>query len=133
MQDTDVGWAQRVVDRWSVKKSVPAPRVITVPTGMDIPLSGYLDSLIIVNEKAWDRLDFPGKLLLLADPFSYHVQCSSERITTDDEISQLASELVVTEVELWSDATGVRMTRLMSLKSISKLMKLMEARLATRQ
>lgn len=132
MQDADVVWAQNVVDRWSTKKSVPAPRVTTIPTDEEVPLSGYRDSAIILNQKVWDKLDLAGKLLLLADPFSYHVRCASGTVTTDEEMSELARELIVLEVELWSDATGVRMTRLMKIEAISKLMSLLKARPAGR-
>lgn len=128
MKDADVAWAQNVVNRWSIKKSVPAPQVMAIPTSEEIPLSGYRDSTIILNEKAWDKLDLAGKLLLLADPFSHHVQCASGTVTTDEEMGELAGELVVLEVELWSDATGVGMTQLMRIKTISKLMNLLEAR-----
>jgi len=30
MQDTDVAWAQSVVNRWATEKAVPAPRVMTI-------------------------------------------------------------------------------------------------------
>ena len=128
MEDRDVTWAQNVVDRWSVKKAVPAPRVATISTSEEIALSGYQNSTIILNEKAWNRQDLAGKILLLADPFSYHVQCASGTEPDDEKADELARELVVYEVELWSDATGVKMTRLMKTKTINNLMSLLEAR-----
>ena len=130
MEDRDVTWAQNVVDRWSVKKAVPAPRVTTISTSEEIALSGYQNPTIILNEKAWDKQELVGKILLLADVFSYHAQCASGAEPDDEKASELAHELVLLEVELWSDATGVRMTRLMNIKTISKLMSLLEARYA---
>jgi hypothetical protein len=32
MKDRDVAWAQNIVERWSVKKAVPAPMVTTIST-----------------------------------------------------------------------------------------------------
>lgn len=130
MEDRDVTWAQNVVDRWSVKKEVPAPRVTTISTSEEIALSGYQNPTIILNEKAWDKQELVGKILLLADAFSYHARCASGAEPDDEKASELAHELVLLEVELWSDATGVRMTRLMNIKTISKLMSLLEARYA---
>jgi hypothetical protein len=40
-------------------------------------LWGYKDATIILSEKAWDKQELPGRILLLADPFSYHVQWAS--------------------------------------------------------
>ena len=128
MEGRDVMWAQNIVDRWSVKKAVPAPRVTPISTSEKITLSGYQNSTIILNEKAWDKQDLAGKILLLADPFSYHVQCASGTEPDDEKADELARELVVYEVELWSDATGVKMTRLMKIKTISKLISLLEPR-----
>lgn len=128
MENRDVTWAQNVVDRWSVKKAVLVPRVTTISRSREIALSGYRDSTVIVNEKAWDKQDLAGKILLLADPFSYHVQCASGTEPDDEKADELARELVVYEVELWSDATGVKMTRLMKIKTISKLISLLEPR-----
>lgn len=130
MEDRDVTWAQNVVDRWSVKKEVPAPRVTTISTSEEIALSGYQNPTVILNEKAWDKQELVGKILLLADAFSYHAQCASGAEPDDEKASELAHELVLLEVELWSDATGVRMTRLMNIKTISKLMSLLETRYA---
>ena len=132
MQDGDVEWARNVVDRWSTKKAVPAPRVTTTPTSEEIALSGYQDSTIILNEEAWVKLELAGKLLLLADPFSYHVRCVSDTVNTDEEMSELARELIVLEVELWADATGVGMTKLMRMKSVGKLRDLLNTRSAGR-
>jgi len=128
MEDRDVTWGQNVVDRWSVRNAVPAPSVTTISTSEEITLSGYRDSTVIVNEKAWDKQDLAGKILLLADPFSYHVQCASGAEPDNEKASELAQELVLLEFELWSDATGVRMTRLMKTKTINNLMSLLEAR-----
>ena len=128
MEDRDVMWAQKVVDRWSIKKAVPAPKVTTISTSDEITLSGYQDSTIILNERAWDKEDLAGKILLLADPFSYHIQCALGHEPDEEKADELARELVVYEVELWSDATGVKMTRLMNIKTISKLISLLEAR-----
>ena len=128
MKEGDLTWAQNVIDRWSVKKAVPPPMVTTIATGEEIPLSGYIDSTIIVNGKAWAKHDMLGKLLLLADAFSYHVQCVSGIESDDEKARELAGERVVLEVEVWADATGVQMTRLMKIRSISKLMSLLEAR-----
>jgi len=132
MRDADVEWAQNVVDRWSTKKGVPSPKVMSVPTSGEIKLSGYQDSTIIVNGRSWDRLELAGKLLLLALPFGHHVQAVSETVPDDNEIRDMTRELVVIEVELWSDATGVQMTRLMNMKSISKLLSLQNAGPAAR-
>ena len=132
MQDTDVAWAKSVIDRWATKKAVPAPRVTTTAESETIELSGYQDSTIFVNGKAWDKLELAGKLLLLADPFSYHVRCVSDTVYTDKEMSGLARELIVLEVELWSDATGVAMTKLMRTKSVSKLVDLLDVGSAAR-
>lgn len=132
MNNADVAWAQNVIDRWSVKKSVPAPTVTTIAKSEEIPLSGYIDFTIIVNGEAWVKHDMLEKILLLAKPFSYHVQCTSGAEFDKEKASELASELVLLEVELWSDATGVRMTRLMKIKPISKLMSLLRARPAGR-
>jgi len=132
MEDRDVTWAQNVVDRWSVQKEVPAPRVTTISTSEEITLSRYQDSTIIVNEKAWDKQELAGKILLLANPFSYHVQCASGT-EPDEKAWELARELVVLEVELWSEATGVRITRLMKIKTINNLMSLLDARPARRR
>ena len=127
MQENDVAWAQSVIDRWAIKKAVPAPRVKTTAESETIELSGYQDSAIFVNGKAWDKLELAGKLLLPADPFSYHVRCVSDAVNTDEEMSDLARGLIVLEVELWSDATGVAMTKLMRTKSVSKLVGLLDA------
>ena len=133
MENSDVTWDQNVIDRWSVKKAVPAPRVTTVSKSEEITLSGYQNSTIILNEKAWGKQELVGKILLLAQPFSRHVQCVSSTELDDKEESELAGELVLLEVELWSDATGVRMTRLMNIKTISKLMSLLESQHAGRR
>ena len=133
MEDRDVTWAQNIVDRWSVKKAVPLPRLTTISTSEEIALSGYQDSTIILNEKAWDKQDLLGKILLLADAFSYHAQCASGAEPDDEKVSELAHELVLLEFELWSEATGVRMTRLMKIKTINDLMSLLEARPARRR
>jgi len=126
MEDRDVMWAQKVVDRWSIKKAVPAPKVTTISTSDEITLSGYQDSTIILNERAWDKEDLAGKILLLADSFSYHIQCALGHEPDEERSDELARELVVYEVELWSDATGVQMRKLMKIKTISKLMNLLE-------
>lgn len=132
VQDLDMSWAQNVIDRWSVKKSVPAPSVTTIAMSKEIPLSGYIDSTIIVNEEAWIKHDMMGKILLLADGFTYHLQCTSGAEFDKERAFELTTELVLLEVELWSDATGVRATGLMKIKSISKLMSLLRGRPAGR-
>jgi len=38
MQDADVAWAQNLVNRWATKQAVPAPTVITVPSGKEITI-----------------------------------------------------------------------------------------------
>ena len=121
MQDADLEWAQRVINRWSIKKAVPAPKVTMIPPCEEIPLSGYQASTVIVNQKAWDKEDLLGKIMLLANPFGYHVQRISGAETDDKEAWELAHELVVVEVELQADARGVSSTRLMRLKSIADL------------
>jgi hypothetical protein len=126
MEDRDVMWAQKVVDRWSIKKGVPAPKVTTISTSDENTLSGYQNSTIILNERALDKEDLAGKILLLADPFGYHIQCALGHEPDEEKADELARELVVYEVELWSDATGVQMRQLMKIKTISKLMSLLE-------
>ena len=121
IERNDVLWAQRVIDRWAIKKAVPTPMVTTIATGDEIPLSGYLDSTIIVNGKAWNKNDILGKLLLLADAFSYHVQHVSGVAPDDEKASQLACELVLLEIELLADARGTNMTRVMNTKRIADL------------
>jgi hypothetical protein len=132
VEESDIAWAQNVVDRWSVKTAVPAPSVTTISTSKEITLSAYQNSTIIVSEKAWDRQNLSGKLLLLANPFGYHVQSFSNTKHNDERAWELIRELVVLEVELWSDATGVKMAQLMKIKTIKNLMCLLAARPAAR-
>ena len=133
MEDSDVTWARRVIERWAIRKAVPAPRVTTISTAKERMLSGYQNNAIILYEKAWDKEKLPGKIMLLADPFSYHIQCALGHEPDDEKADELARALAVYEVELWSDATGVKMTRLMKIKRISKLMTLVEPRPASRR
>jgi len=53
-------------------------------------------------------------------------------VNTDEEMRELAREIIVPEFELWLDATGVRITKLMQIKTVSKLASLRQARLTTR-
>lgn len=104
----------------------------TTPKSEETALSGYQDSTIILNEKAWVKLELAGKLLLLADPFNYHVRCVSDSVNTYEEMSELARELIVLEVELRSDATVVGMTKLMRMKPVGKLIDWLNTRSAGR-
>lgn len=128
MQRGDLTWAQNVVERWAIREAVPAPKVTTILTSKEKLLSGYKINTIVLNEKAWDMLKMDGKILLLAQPFSYHVQYAFGTDTDDEKAHELALELVLYEIELWSDATGVKMTRLMNIKSVSKLISLLDQR-----
>ena len=127
MENSDVIWAQNVVERWAIKKAVSAPRVITISITKEKMLSGYQNNTIILDEKAWDKEDLLGRILLLANPFGYHIQCASGIEPDDDKAWELATELVLLELELLETATGVTMTRLMRIKKINNLTILLEA------
>ncbi len=126
MQHDDLIWAQNVVERWAIRQAVPAPNVTTVLTSIKELLSGYGDNTIVVNENAWDKEKMDGKVLLLAKPFSYYIKYAFDPETNDEKAHKLALELALYELELWSDATGVEIMRLMSIKSVSKLRSLLD-------
>lgn len=121
MENSDVAWAQKVIDRWAIKKAVPAPRVTTVSATKEKMLSGYQNNTIILYGKAWDKQDLLGKILLLANPFGYHIQCASGVEPDDEKAWELASELVLLEFELLADARGVTTTQLMKIKRVTDL------------
>ena len=121
MENSDVTWAQKIVERWAIKKGVPAPRVTTIAATKEKMLSGYQNNTIILYEKAWDKEDLLGKILMLANPFGYHIYCASGIEPDNEKVWGLAHELVVTEVELLADARDVTTTRLMKTKRITDL------------
>ena len=121
MEKADVIWAQNIVERWAIKKAVPVPRVTTISATKEKMLSGYQNNTIILYEKAWGKEDLLGKILMLANPFGYHIQCASGIGPDDEKAWELAHELVVTEVELLADARDVTTTRLMKTKRITDL------------
>lgn len=121
MENSDVRWAQKVIDRWAIKKAVLAPRVTTISTMEEKILSGYQNNTVILYERAWDKQDLLGKILLLANPFGYHIQCVLGQKPDDDKAWELATELVLLEIELLATATGVEMTQLMRMKKINDL------------
>ena len=121
MENSDVMWAQKVIDRWAIKKAVPAPRVTTISTMEEKMLSGYQNNTIILYERAWDKQDLLGKILLLANPFGYHIQYALGQKPDDDKAWELATELVLLEIELLATATGVEMTQLMKIKKINNM------------
>lgn len=100
---------------------MPAPRVTTISTIKEKMLSGYQNNTIILYEKAWDKQKLLGKILLLAKPFGYHIQCASGIKPDDEKAWELARELVLLEFELLATATGVTMTQLMRMKKINDL------------
>jgi len=121
MQHDDLIWAQNVVERWAIRQAVPAPNVTTVLTSIKELLSGYGDNTIVINENAWDKERMDGKVLLLAKAFSYYIKYDFDPERNDEKAHKLALELALYELELWSDATGVELMRLMNIKSVSKL------------
>jgi|GEM_PF-6408236 len=128
MQDSDLTWAQNVINGWATKKAAAAPTVTTIPESEEIPMSRCQDSKIIVNGEAWGKQELADKLLLLADPCICRLRCISDAVKADEEMSELAHELIVLDIELWSDATGVSMTKLMRMKDVKKLTSMLEAR-----
>ncbi len=121
MQHDDLIWAQNVVERWAIRQAVPAPKVTTILTSTKELLSGYGDNTIVINENAWDKQKMDGKVLLLAKAFSYYIKYDFDPDRNDEKAHKLALELALYELELWSDATGVELMRLMNIKSVSKL------------
>ena len=84
-------------------------------------MSGYGDNTIVINENAWDKEKMDGKVLLLAKAFSYYIKYDFDPERNHEKAYKLALELALYELELWSDATGVELLRLMNIKSLSKL------------
>ena len=121
MQHDDLIWAQNVVERWAIRQAVPAPKVTTILTSIKELLSGYGDNTIVINENAWDKQKMDGKVLLFAKAFSYYIKYDFDPERNDEKAHKLALELALYELELWSDATGVELMRLMNIKSVSKL------------
>lgn len=121
------------MDRWGTKKAVATPMVTMKPESEEVAVSGYQDSTIMMNEKSWGKMEHAGKLLQLSNQFGYHVPCVSDTVSTDKEMRKLARKIVVPESELWSDATGVRITELVETRAVRKLMSLRQERPATRQ
>jgi len=128
MQHDDWIWVQNVVERWAIKQAVPAPKVATVLTSTKELLSGYGDNTIVINENAWIKQKVDGKVLLLAKAFSYYIKYDFDPERNDEKAHKLALDLALHELELWSDATGVELLRLMSIKSVSKLLSLRDRR-----
>ena len=121
MSHDDWIWAQNVVERWAIRQAVPAPKVATVLTSTKEMWSGYGDNTIVINENAWDKQRMDGKVLLLAQAFSLYIKYDFDPDRNDQKAHRLALELALYELELWSDATGVELLRLMNIKSVSKL------------
>jgi hypothetical protein len=121
MSHDDWIWAQNVVERWAIRQAVPAPKVATVLTSTEELLAGYGDNTIVINENAWDKQRMDGKALLLAKAFRYYIKYDFDPDRNDEKAHKFALELALYELELWSDATGVELLRLMNIKSVSKL------------
>lgn len=121
MQHDDFIWAQNVVEKWAIRQAVPAPKVAKILTSIKELLSGYGDNTIVINENAWDKQNMDGKVLLLAEAFSFYIKYAFDPERNDEKAHKFALELALYELELWSDATGVELLRLMNIKSVSKL------------
>ena len=119
MENTDVVWAQNVVERWSIEKAIPVPRVRMTSRMKKRMLGRYKDNTIFLYQKPWREDDLLGKILVLAHEFGHHIQHTASIQGDDDNASELGKEFVDQELRMLAEARGVTVAGLMKLKEVN--------------